>query len=132
MVDVSYLCPLIQVFDMPASLRFYRDLLGFEIVEASGPGDDFDWGRLRLGPANLMLNTAYEKDRRPAEPDPAHIAAHGDTTLFFGADPDAVYEHLRSRGVKTDPPATAPYGMKQLGLRDPDGYGICFQHPVRS
>jgi hypothetical protein len=21
----------------------------------------------------------------------------------------------------------APYGMKQMSLRDPDGYGLCFQ-----
>ena len=29
------LTPLIQVFDMPASLAFYRDKLGFEVVSAS-------------------------------------------------------------------------------------------------
>ncbi|HEY4146252.1 VOC family protein [Pinirhizobacter sp.] len=27
--------PLIQVFDMPASVEFYRDKLGFEVVSAS-------------------------------------------------------------------------------------------------
>ena len=130
MVEVAYLCPLIQVFDMPASLRFYRDLLGFEVVETSGPGDDFDWGWLRLGTANLMLNTAHERGCRPARPDPARIRAHKDTTLFFGADPDAVYAHLRGRGVELEPPKVAPYGMKQVGLSDPDGYGLCFQQPA--
>jgi catechol 2,3-dioxygenase-like lactoylglutathione lyase family enzyme len=29
------LTPLIQVFDMTASLAFYRDKLGFEVVSAS-------------------------------------------------------------------------------------------------
>jgi glyoxylase I family protein len=29
---VRGLCPLIQVFDIPTSLRFYRDILGFEEV----------------------------------------------------------------------------------------------------
>ncbi len=34
---VRGLCPLLQAFDMPRSLRFYRDVLGFEIHEtASG------------------------------------------------------------------------------------------------
>lgn len=130
MIAVTYLCPLIQVFDMPTSLRFYRDLLGFEIVETSGPGDDFDWGWLRLDSANLMLNTAHEKAHRPRQPDPKRIAGHRDTILYFGADPDAVYEHLRSRGIDVEPPKVAPYGMKQLGICDPDGYGLCFQCPA--
>jgi glyoxylase I family protein len=130
MIEPTHLCPLIQVFDMPASLRFYRDLLGFEVVQTSSPGDDFDWGWLRLGGANLMLNTAYERDDRPAAPDPARVAAHEDTILYFGADPDAVYAHLRGRGIALEPPKVAPYGMKQVGLRDPDGYGLCFQQPV--
>lgn len=29
-IKVESLTPLISVFDMPESLRFYRDLLGFE------------------------------------------------------------------------------------------------------
>ena len=29
------LTPLISVFDMPKSLAFYRDVLGFEVVSAS-------------------------------------------------------------------------------------------------
>ena len=28
-MDFRSLTPLIQVFDMPASIRFYRDVLGF-------------------------------------------------------------------------------------------------------
>jgi glyoxylase I family protein len=29
--------------------------------------------------------------------------------------------------VQVDPPKVAWYGMKQLSLTDPDGFGICFQ-----
>jgi hypothetical protein len=38
---------------------------------------------LRLGHAELMLNTAYE-DNRPHSPDAQRVAAHRDTGLFFG------------------------------------------------
>ena len=31
-LDVRGLTPLLQVYDMPDSIRFYRDLLGFEVV----------------------------------------------------------------------------------------------------
>jgi hypothetical protein len=29
--------------------------------------------------------------------------------------------------VDVSKPNVAPYGMKQMSLRDPDGYGLCFQ-----
>ena len=35
-----------------------------------------------------------------------------------------------AQGVRASPPKVAPYGMRQLYLSDPDGYGLCFQHPV--
>ena len=44
---------------------------------------------------------------------------------------DAAYAYLRERNVVANAPAIADYGMKQLYLKDPDGYEICFQHPVR-
>jgi catechol 2,3-dioxygenase-like lactoylglutathione lyase family enzyme len=66
-VDIRGVAPLLQVFDMPAALHFYRDVLGFEIWCRSGPGDDCDWVGLRLHGAELMLNTAYGADKRPPD-----------------------------------------------------------------
>jgi catechol 2,3-dioxygenase-like lactoylglutathione lyase family enzyme len=131
-LDVRGLCPLLQVYDMPASVRFYRDALGFELVTTSpnlGGDDKFHWCLLRLCGSEVMLNTAYEFDEeRPVPPDPARVAAHHDTCIYLGApDVDAVYEELRAKGLHLSPPKVAPYGMKQLYMRDPDGYGLCFQ-----
>ena len=67
-IDVRGVCALLQVFDMPTSIRFYRDALGFAVVETSEPGDRFDWASLRLNEAEVMLNTAYEDEERPAAP----------------------------------------------------------------
>lgn len=125
------MCPLLQVFDMPAALRFYRDALGFVVVESSAPGDAFDWGLLQLGDSWLMLNTAYESHERPPGADPVRSAAHADTEIYFRCDDvDAVYNHLIGRGVQPEPPRTTPYGMRQLYVKDPDGYVLCFQHPA--
>lgn len=130
-IKVEGLAPLIQVFDMPTSVAFYRDVLGFEVVMQSQPGDAFDWGLLRLDGAELMLNTAYESEHRPPTPDPARIAAHEDTALYVGCrDVDAAFAHLREKGIDVSPPRVAPYGMKQLYVKDPDGYVICFQWPA--
>src|SRR5580692_5217695 len=70
---IKGLTPYIEVFDMPLSLKFYRDVLGFSIIMSSGKGDDVNWVLLQLENAQLMLNTAYEKDDRPKEPDPTRI-----------------------------------------------------------
>lgn len=127
-IDVRGVCPLLQVFDMSTSIRFYCDVLGFEIVQTSEPGDQFDWAWLKLNDANLMLNTAYEEDARPAAADPARIAAHSDTGLFFACpDVDATYRHLRAHNLDVREPTLSPYGMKQLYVSDPDGYCLCFQ-----
>jgi glyoxylase I family protein len=127
-LKIEGVCPLLEVFDMPKAISFYRDLLGFEVVATSQPGNDFDWALLRLNDAELMLNTAYERHERPAVPDPIRVAAHGDTALFFGCrDLDAAYTHLRALGLDVKEPVIRDYGMKQVSLKDPDGYGLCFQ-----
>ena len=131
-IEKRGVCTLLQVFDMPTSVRFYRDVLGFEIVRTTTPreGDQFDWGLLRSGDTELMLNTAYEQDCRPEQPDPARIEAHGDICLYFGCpDVERAYRHLLARGIDAEKPIVAPWGSKMCYLHDPDGYSLCFQWP---
>ena len=136
-IEIRGMAPLFQVFDMPTSIAFYRDVLGFEVVNSSNPGPPsqyghFGWALLRLNGVELMLNTAYEDDARPPVPDPARIAAHDDTAIYFGCpEVDAAYAHLRERGVNVKAPTIAPYGMKQLYVADPDGFSLCFQWPTK-
>jgi glyoxylase I family protein len=130
-VRITGLTPLLQVFDMQTSLAFYCDILGFELVASAGPPDDIGWVLLRRDKTELMLNTVYEKPDRPPAPDPARLAAHSDTVIYFGcSDIDAVYTELSLKGLKIQKPTVAPYGMKQLYVLDPDGYNLCFQWPV--
>ncbi len=107
---------------MRSSVSFYRDVLGFEVVDSAPAGDDWDWVWLRSNGADLMLNTAYEAPHRPEAPDPRRVAAHSDTALFIGCpDVDGAYDHLVARWVDVEPPTIAPYGMKQSYVRDPEG-----------
>ena len=131
-LEIRGLAPLMEVFDMPTSLTFYRDKLGFRVTGDSGQGDNSGWVMLELGNATVMLNTMFEDNTsRPASIDPARFAAHHDTCIYFGCpDVDAAYNHLRANGIEADPPSVAPYGMKQLYVKDPDGYNLCFQWPV--
>ncbi len=131
-IAVKGLAPLLQVFDMPASIRFYRDMLGFTVSirspALSEDPDHVNWCLLELEGTQLMLNTAYDPEDQPAAPDAARWSGHHDTCVYFGCpDVDGAYAYLRSKGLEISPPKVAPYGMKQLCLTDPDGYGLCFQ-----
>jgi glyoxylase I family protein len=130
-LDIRGLAPLPQVFDMSTSIHFYRDILGFEVVNTSGPGEDVGWVLLRLHGVELMLNTAYESDQRPPAPDPNRVLGHGDTGLYFGCpDVEQAYVQLRIKGLNVEEPVIRTYGMKQLNVTDPDGYNLCFQWPA--
>jgi glyoxylase I family protein len=134
-LQVRDVAPLLFVYDMPTSVRFYRDLLGCEIVTTSPAlGEDyFHWALLRLGAAEFMLNTAFESnENRPPKPDLAR-ADHRDIWLYFSCpDVDAVHKELLSRGVQAQEPVVTYYGMKQMHLHDPDGYKLCFQWPAKA
>lgn len=126
--DIRGLAPLLMVYDMPASLAFYRDVLGFQIKGESGGGDMSGWVLLEKNGTELMLNTQFDEGERPDERDQQREKWHEDTCIYFGCpDPDALYEHLRSKGLDIQPPSTAPYGMRQLYVKDPDGFNLCFQ-----
>lgn len=131
-IQIESLTPLIQVFNMRRSLAFYRDVLGFEVVSDSGNCDDSSWVWVRLNGFDLMLNDQYEPGSEPDAPPPERVRWHDDTCLYLGCkDLDAAVEYLRSRGVPVEPPKTAPYGMRQLYLKDPDNYSICLQWPAK-
>ena len=132
-IEVQGLAPLLQVFDMPTSIRFYRDKLGFQVIGGDNkPEDQCDWVLLSLNGTQLMLNTAYEADERPPAPDPARIASHSDTEINFGCpDVDAAYAHLRSKDLEVEEPKITPYGFKRLLFSDPDGYCLCFHWPAK-
>jgi glyoxylase I family protein len=127
-IEIRGMAPLLSVFDMPASISFYCEGLGFAVVGTDGkPAPHFDWAMLRLNGSELMLNTAYDEGERPTRPDLARIDAHRDVAIYFACpDVDGAYAQLRAR-LNVEEPKVTPYGMKQLYLTDPDGYLLCFQ-----
>ena len=138
-INFDGLCPLVQVFNMPTSVNFYREVLGFELVGnspivKSPQGDYFHWCMLRRGTTTLMLNTAYDEGERPPAPDPARLAARGDTALYFGCpNVDATFQHLLRFGVNVlEKPFVTVYTMKRFTIADPDGYNLSFQGPINA
>lgn len=129
--NVKGMVPLLQVFDMPASLHFYRELLGFKVIDSSGNGDNADWVYLKLDHTELMLNTAYESHERPPLQNPNRYAAHGDITLYYSCPGvEQAYAFFSGKGIEIKKPFITSYGFKAITFKDPDGYTLCFQWPV--
>jgi glyoxylase I family protein len=131
-VEIEGAVPMLLVYDVPTSIAFYRDLLGFSVLNTSRPFDDakdnYGWAYLRLNNVDLMLNNAYEDNIRPAKPDAQRTSAHRDTTLYLATkDVDAVYQYLRTQGINATAPDVTYYGMRQVQVFDPDGYSLVFQ-----
>ncbi|HEX6967493.1 MAG TPA: VOC family protein [Micromonosporaceae bacterium] len=104
----------IPVTDLSRSVAFYRDRLGFIEVDTG-----YDNVVLAYGPTRLVLHAA---------PDVAPAAGIVHINLEVD-DVQAVYETLRSRGVRfTNAPRAVHRGVKleqwAASCRDPDGYSI--------
>jgi catechol 2,3-dioxygenase-like lactoylglutathione lyase family enzyme len=135
-IEVHDICALLSVYDMPETVRFYSELLGFELVsraptyETIDGVEHFHWCMLRNGSSYLMLNTEYDTGERPAER-PALEQQRFGAWFFFGcADLDGARRQLEAAGVECDGPKLAGYGFRTLSFHDPDGHGITLQHPV--
>lgn len=121
---VNDLIPLLFVEDIGRSLAFYRDQLGFSMVEKWEPDGKLAWCRLSRGGATLMLQQANDEDG------PAAGRGRGIGFYFLCDDAVAVHAEFTAAGLTLAPPAVAFYGMQQLYLKDPDGYDLCFQNPT--
>lgn len=129
-IDVRGFAPLLLVFDLPRSVAFYRDVLGFEIVQTSVPDHRDGWALLKLGSTEIMLNSAYEENARPAVPAPGRVEAHADTAIFFGCpDVEAAWAQLRASGIDAQEPVMTSYGFRSLSISDPDGFTLVFHWP---
>jgi uncharacterized glyoxalase superfamily protein PhnB len=119
---VRELVPLLFVLDIASSVEFYRDRLGFEMTASWEPEGRLAWCRLQRGGSAVMLQLACDEDG------PAEGRGRGVGFFFTCDDADALFQEFTQRGLAVAPPAVAFYGMKQVFVRDPDGYELCFQH----
>lgn len=104
----------LPVSDLERSLKFYEDLLGFEVEYRKG-----SFALLRVGEGRIGLMSAEAPG--PAEPRKnLHVELGTD-------DLDRLYEDLKGRGAEfLDPPRDRPW-ERAMSLLDPDGYRIEFE-----
>lgn len=135
MTNVTSLTPYVEVFDMIASVAFYRDILGFDILFASPEvetreGRFSHFMRLGRGHAEIMLNTAYDSNERPSERSEPRWAACRYVHFYVDCDDvHGLHAEVTGRGCEATPPALTGYGYVAFAVSDPDGYRLIFHQP---
>ena len=105
----------LRVANMEASVRFYKDILGLEIIHG-GEGSYFTSLRTKDGGAILNLE-------------------HGNAVIQWGrlifhvSDVDRFWAYLTEKGFHLDSPQDASWGERYFHMADPDGHELSFARP---
>lgn len=107
--------PVLRVSDYGRARAFWRDTLGFDVVEEAGePVTGF--GIYRRDRAQVFL-TAW---------DGPEAAYEGWRAYFHTDDLDGMVARLKRAKAVFTGPKTTEYGMREVTVSDPDGNTICF------
>jgi uncharacterized glyoxalase superfamily protein PhnB len=123
-VALTRLTPMLHVADVPRSLAFYRDALGFTLVSPESAVTEWGWAHIRRDGVDLMLAGGLEGSpiRRPGD-----TGADWPVTLYFYPDDvESLHLALGSRGVEVGKLSVTFYRMKEFSCLDPDGHMLTF------
>ena len=123
---MTSIAPLFIVKDVPTTLAFYRDRLGFEVIFEGPEPNDIFFGIVQRGGAWLMFK-AVGLDAIPnCTRDVGQGIARWDAYVQV-PDPDALAAEFASRGVEfLAPLGDTPDGLRGFDLKDADGYVLFF------
>src|ERR1044071_8261337 len=130
---ISSISPLFIVADVPATLAFYRDMLGFEVTfRGPSPEDEF-FGIVRRDGAMIMfkaLGVISDGKEVTVEPVPnfSREPAFSWDAYLEVPDLDALAAEFASRGVLFSVPLSdrGGDGLRGFVIKDIDGYGLFF------
>ena len=108
----------LTVGDLQKSIAWYRDVAGFWVGELWKQDGKVQGAELLAGSARLFLGQddwAKGRDRKKGEGVRLHLAT--------AQSVDEIAAGIKARGGKLDSePADMPWGSRQFGLTDPDGF----------
>jgi uncharacterized glyoxalase superfamily protein PhnB len=121
MVEFRAIAPQFVVPDVKKAAEYYRDVLGFEILDFFQDPPVF--AMVRRGGVEIHFG-------RADEPEPftnSTVRRDGLDAYIFVDDCDAVYRDLKHRGaVITQPPIDRPYGCREIVVLDCFGFRLAF------
>ncbi len=118
--------PTLTVNDLHASLEFYRDVLGFIVVDTIEHEGTLVGASVRAGTVDILLGQDdFAKGRNRVKGVGARLYC------VTHQDIDEVAAAIKSRGGKLDSePQDQPWGTRDVALTDPDGYKLSISSPM--
>jgi catechol 2,3-dioxygenase-like lactoylglutathione lyase family enzyme len=118
--------PFFIVADVPPTLAFYRDRLGFEVAFLAPPEEPF-FAIVRREGAQLLLKAPA--DIPPLPNWKRHPWAPWDAFVYV-PDPDELSAEFSARGVAFRTPlADTDDNLRGFEVEDPDGHVLFFGRP---
>lgn len=112
---------VLAVPDLERSAAFYRDVLGFEILEMGDPG----WRMFMRDGCRIMAGAC--PDAMPA----GELGDHSYFAYLVVDDADAWHRRAVDAGAHIVKPITnEPWRMREFGLRTVDGHRIMIGHEL--
>jgi uncharacterized glyoxalase superfamily protein PhnB len=112
--------PMIHVPDVRATVDWYESI-GFTVVATHDDGEGLDWAVLSLGAGRVMFNEGGEPSTRRRREVDLYVQT---------SEVDALYERLKDRVDVVEEPHDTFYGMRELIVRDVNGFWITFGEPA--
>ena len=107
-----------RVVNMTQSVRFYRDVLGMELLYG---GESMAFSSLRARNAQSAILNLEQGE----------AVTHWGRLIFYVRDVDSLWHHLRDRGLAPEVPRDAPWGERYFHMTDPDGHELSFAQPLQ-
>ena len=127
---IAAIAPLFIVRNVPATLAFYRDRLGFDVTFEGPEPDDIFFGIVERGGAMIMFKEIGVEPVPNYTRDIKQGIARWDAYLHV-PDPDALAAEFASRGVEFFLPLMDNSdGLRGFELQDVNGYVLYFGRPI--
>jgi catechol 2,3-dioxygenase-like lactoylglutathione lyase family enzyme len=126
--EIGSSAPFFIVNDVPETLAFYRDKLGFEVMFALPPDDVF-LGGVGRGNAMFMFKAIGVQPVPNYTRDVKKGLAKWDAYIYT-PEPDALAAEFAARGVEfTSPLQDISDGLRGFEVTDVNGYVLYFGRP---
>src|SRR5258708_1677754 len=111
---------VIAVRDLRRSVEFYRDVLGFRVLDINAPG----WAFVVRDEAFIMVGECKDAI------DPRELGDHSYFAYLEVDDVDELHDFVTSKGATVIKDIRSePWGMREFGIRTLDGHRIMFGAP---
>jgi catechol 2,3-dioxygenase-like lactoylglutathione lyase family enzyme len=107
-----------RVSNMKASLQFYRNVLGMELLYG---GEQASFSSLRANDSESAILNLEQGD----------TVSRWGRLIFHVTDVDAFWAHLKERGFNPEIPRDASWGERYFHMLDPDGHELSFAQPLQ-